>query len=68
MSATRMPARTIPPGKEHARLVVADITTRPGIRHMFSISNIKVQGAPRSIKKEASRDIGKIMEILPLRG
>jgi hypothetical protein len=68
MSATRVPARTIRPGKEHARLVVARITTFPGIRHTFSISNNKVPGTRCSIKEEASRDIWKMMEILPLRG
>jgi hypothetical protein len=67
-SATRMPARTIRPGKEHARLVVAEITTFLGIRRKFSTSNNKVPGMRCSIKEESSRDIGKTMEILPLRG
>jgi hypothetical protein len=57
MSATRVSARTIPPGKEHARLVVAGIITFLGIRHKLSISNSKVQGTRCSIKEEASRDI-----------
>jgi hypothetical protein len=65
MSATRVPARTIWSGKEHARLVVVGITTFPGIRHKFSISN-KVPGTRCSTKEEASQDIGKMMEILPL--
>jgi hypothetical protein len=68
MSATRVPARTIRPGKEHARLVVAGIITFPGIWHKFSIINSKVSGTRCSIKAEASRDIKKMMGILPLRG
>jgi hypothetical protein len=68
MSATRVPTRTIRLGKEHARLVVARITTFPGIRHKFSISNNKVPGMRCSIKESASRDIRKMMEILPFRG
>jgi hypothetical protein len=61
MLATRVPARTLRPGKEHARLVVAGITILPGI-------SSRVPDMWCSIKKEASRDIGKMMEILPLRG
>jgi hypothetical protein len=61
-------ANPIRSGKEHARLVVAGIITFPGIWHKFSISNNKVPGPRCSIKEEASRDIGKMMEILPLRG
>jgi hypothetical protein len=53
-----MPARSIRPGKEPARLVVADIAIFPDIRHKFSISNNKVPGMRRSIKEEVSRDIG----------
>jgi hypothetical protein len=68
MSATRVPARTIRPGKEHARLVVAGIITFPKIYHKFSTSNSKVPGTRCSIREEASRDIEKMMEILPLRG
>jgi hypothetical protein len=68
MSATRVPARTIRPGKEHAWLVVAGIISFPSIRHKFSISNDKVLGTRWSIQEEASRDIWKMMEILPLRG
>jgi hypothetical protein len=60
--------KTIRPGKELARLVVADITMFPGIRHKFSISNNKVPSTCSSIKEEASRDITKMTEILPLRG
>jgi hypothetical protein len=63
-----MSARTIRPGKEHAQLVVADITTFPDIRHKFSISNNKVPGTQCNIKEEASRYIVKMTEILPLRG
>jgi hypothetical protein len=61
MSATRVPARTLRPGKEHARLVVAGITMLPGISN-------RVLGMLCSIKEEASRDIGKTMEIFPLQG
>jgi hypothetical protein len=67
MLATGVSAKTIRPGKEHARLVVAGTTIFLGIWHKFSISN-KVPGMRCSIKEEASRDIGKMMEILPLRG
>jgi hypothetical protein len=67
MSATRVSARTVRPGKEHARLVVAEITIFPGIWHKFSISS-RVPGTRCSIKEEASRDIRKMMEILPLQG
>jgi hypothetical protein len=67
MSATKVSARTIRPGKEHARLVVARINIFPAIWYKFNISN-KVPGMRWSIKEEASRDIGKMMEILPLRG
>jgi hypothetical protein len=63
-----VPARTIRSGKEHAWLVVAGIITFPDIQHKFSISNIKVLGTRCSIQEEASRDIEKMMEILPLRG
>jgi hypothetical protein len=68
MSATRVPARTIQPGKEHARLVVAGIITFPVIRHRSSISRSRVQDTWHSIKEEASQDIEKMMEIPPLRG
>jgi hypothetical protein len=68
MLATRVLARTIRLGKEHARLVVAGIITFPGIRHKFSISNDNVPSMRCSIQEEASRDIGKMMEILPLQG
>jgi hypothetical protein len=68
MSATRIPARTIWPRKEHARLVVADIITLLDIRHKFSISNSKVPGMQCGIKEEASRGIEKMMEIMPLQG
>jgi hypothetical protein len=67
-SAKRMSARTIRLGKEHARLVVADIAMFPSIRHKFSISNDKVPGMRCSTKEEASRDTVKITEILPLQG
>jgi hypothetical protein len=61
MSATRVPTGTLRPGKEHARLVVAEITILPGISN-------RVPDMRCSIKEEASRDIGKMMEILPLQG
>jgi hypothetical protein len=60
MSATRVPARILQPGKEHARLVVARITTYPGISSRVPDWC--------SIKEEGSRDIGKMMGIPPLRG
>jgi hypothetical protein len=59
MSATRVPARTIRPGKEHARLVVAGTITFPVIRYKSSISKSRVPDMRCSIKEEASRDIGK---------
>jgi hypothetical protein len=61
MSATRVPAKILQPGKEHARLVVAGITTYPGI-------SSRASGMLCSIKEEVSRDIGKMMGIPPLRG
>jgi hypothetical protein len=61
MSATRVPARILRPGKEHARLVVAGITTCPGI-------SSRAPDMWCSIKEEVSRDIGKMMGIPPLRG
>jgi hypothetical protein len=68
MSATRVPARTIRPGKERARLVVAGITTFPVIRHKSSNSRSRVLDTRCNIKEEASRDIEKMIEIPPLRG
>jgi hypothetical protein len=59
MSTTRVPARILRPGKEHARLVVAGITTYPGI-------SSRVPGMWCNIKEEVSRDIGKMIEIPPL--
>jgi hypothetical protein len=47
--------------------VVAGITIFHAIRHNFSISS-RVPGTRCSIKEVASRDIGKMMEILPLLG
>jgi hypothetical protein len=61
MSATKVPARMFRPGKEHARPVVAEITVLPGI-------SSRAPDMRCSSKEEASRDIGKMMEILPLRG
>jgi hypothetical protein len=61
MSATRVPARILRPGKEHAWLVVAGITIHPGI-------SSRVPDMLCNIKEEVSRDIGKMMEILPSRG
>jgi hypothetical protein len=68
MSESRMPARTIRPGKKHARVVVANIIIFPGTQHKLNIINSKVPGTRSSIKEEASRDIVKTMEILPLQG
>jgi hypothetical protein len=61
MSATRVPARMLRPGKEHARLVVAGITVLPGV-------SSRAPDMRCSSKEEASRDIGKMMGIPPLRG
>jgi hypothetical protein len=61
MSATRVPARILRPGKEHARLVVAGITTCPGI-------SSRASDMWCSIKEEVSRDIERMMGIPPLRG
>jgi hypothetical protein len=68
MSAIIVPAKTTWPGKEHARLVVDGIITFPGIRHKFSMSNNKVPDTRCSMQEEASRDIEKMMETLPLQG
>jgi hypothetical protein len=61
MLATRMPARMCRPGKEHARPVVAGVTVLPGI-------SSRAPNMLCSSKAQASRDIGKMMEIPPLRG
>jgi hypothetical protein len=61
MSATRVPARMFRPGKEHAWPVVAGVIVLPGV-------SSRAPDMQCSIKEEASRDIGKMMEILPLRG
>jgi hypothetical protein len=61
MSATGVPTRIRRLGKEHSRLVVAGITTYPGI-------NSRAPGMRCSIKEEVSRDIGKMMGIPPFRG
>jgi hypothetical protein len=61
MLATKVLARMFRPGKEHARPVVARITVLPGV-------SSRAPDMRCSSKEEASRDIGKIMEILPLRG
>jgi hypothetical protein len=61
MSATRVPAKILRPSKEHARLVVAEITTYPGI-------SSRAANMWCSIKEEVSRDIGNMMGIPPLRG
>jgi hypothetical protein len=68
MTTIRMPTKTIRPGREHARLVMADITTCPGIRHKSNLSNIKVSDTRCSNKVKASRDIERMMAILPSRG
>jgi hypothetical protein len=49
MSATGVSARTLRPGKEHARLVEAGITMHPGI-------SSRAPGILCSIKEEASDD------------
>jgi hypothetical protein len=59
MSATRVPARMLRPGKEHTRPVVAGITTCPGI-------SSRVPDMWCTIKEEVIRDIGKMMGIPPL--
>jgi hypothetical protein len=61
MSAARMPARMCRPGKEHARPVVAGIIVLPGI-------SSRAPDMRCSSKAQVSRDIGKMMEIPPLRG
>jgi hypothetical protein len=61
MSATRVLARILRSGKEHARLVVARITMLPDISSRASDMRC-------NNKEEASRDIGKMMGILSLRG
>jgi hypothetical protein len=61
MSATRVPARICRPGKEHAQPVVARITVPPG-------DSSRAPGMWCSSKEGGSRDIGKMMEILPLQG
>jgi hypothetical protein len=66
MIATRVPARTTWPGKEHARLVVAGIITFLVIQHKSSISRSRVPDTRCNIKEEVSRDIEKMMGILPL--
>jgi hypothetical protein len=65
MPVRAMPTRTIWPGKEHTRLVVADIKTNLGIRHPTNLSNTKVPGMSCSGKEEASREIGIMMATLP---
>jgi hypothetical protein len=61
MSATRVPARMFRPGKEHARPEVARVTVLPDV-------SSRAPDMWCSIKEEASQDIGKMMEIPPLRG
>jgi hypothetical protein len=61
MSATKVSARMFQPGKEHARPVVAGIPVLPDVRS-------RAPNMRCSSKEEASRDIGKMMEIPPLRG
>jgi hypothetical protein len=65
MSAIRMPSKTIRLGKEHAQLVVADITIFPDIWHKLNLSNNKVPGTRHNIKVKDNRDIEMMMEILP---
>jgi hypothetical protein len=61
MSTTKVSARMFQPGKEHARPVVAGITVLPGV-------SSRALDMRCSSKEEASRDIGKMMEIPPFRG
>jgi hypothetical protein len=61
MSATKVSAKMFRPGKERARPVVAGITVLPGV-------SSRAPDMRCSSKEEASRDIGKMMEILPLQG
>jgi hypothetical protein len=61
MSATRVLARILWSGKVHALLVVDGITIHPGISR-------RVSDMLCIIKEEVSRDIGKMMGILPSRG
>jgi hypothetical protein len=61
MSAIKVPARMFRPGKEHARPGVAGITVLPGVSR-------RAPDMLCSSKEEASRDIGKMMEIPPLQG
>jgi hypothetical protein len=68
MPVWAMPTRTIRPGKEHTRLVVADITTYLSIWHPMNLSNTKVPGMSCSGKEEASREIDIMMATLPSRG
>jgi hypothetical protein len=61
MSATRVLDRICRPGKEHGRPVVAGITVLPGI-------SSRAPDMRCSSKAQASQNIGKMMEIPPLRG
>jgi hypothetical protein len=49
------------PGKEHARPVVAGVTVLPG-------NSSRAPDVRRSSKAQVSQDVGKMMEIPPLRG
>jgi hypothetical protein len=61
MLATSKPARMCRPGKEHARPVVAGVIVQPDI-------SSRAPEVRRSSRAQVSRDIGKMMGILPLRG
>jgi hypothetical protein len=61
MSATKVRAKMFRTGKERARPVVAGIIVLPSV-------SSRAPDMRCSSKEEASRDIGKMMEILPLRG
>jgi hypothetical protein len=61
MSATKVRARMFRPGKEHARPELAGITVLPSV-------SSRAPDMRCSSKEEASRHIGKMIEILPLRG
>jgi hypothetical protein len=61
MSAARRLVRMHRPGKEHARPVVARVPVLPGVSN-------RAPDMRCSRKVQVSRNIGKMMEILPLRG
>jgi hypothetical protein len=58
MSAARSPVRVCRPGKEQVRPVLAGVTVQSGVSN-------KAPEVQRSSKVQVSRDIGKMMGILP---